>query len=178
MNQPKVLRASMAGTLLIALAGCAVPAEYMGIDTRTPIPPAARLQIAEVLASGTPVLAGCPWLDLRGELVSVPCDLVPLSQLAGFAWTANKPAALELGIRFEEGRGVPRDLEKARKLYRIAAMSTGGTSFYFSPGSEGRPSQLIPLFSPEEPGLAEARARLQALPPPADPVRRRSAAKR
>ena len=50
----------------------------------------------------------------------------------------------ELGIRFEEGRGVPRDLEKARKLYRIAVISTGGTTFYYSPGANGNAGLRTP----------------------------------
>ncbi len=159
-----------AGTMLCA---CAVPAEYMGIATRAPVLPAERALIEASLAQGEgpspapdPATA-CPWPGMGGELVTVPCPLLPASQLAGLAWAGNKPAALELGIRFEEGRGLGRDVEKARKLYRIASLSTGGLSWIYSPGVGDAPGQILPLYAPDDPGLAEARTRLTALEPAA-----------
>lgn len=45
----------------------------------------------------------------------------PIAQLANAAQSGNKTAQLELGIRFEEGRGVTKDLNKAKRLYEKAA---------------------------------------------------------
>jgi hypothetical protein len=149
--------------LAMLVSACAVPAEYMGIATRAPVPPAQRLRIEEALAKGTPAEQGCPWPAAAGGLALVPCELLPASQLAGLAWAANKPAALELGIRFEEGRGVHRDPDKARQLYRIAAASSGGTIYVWVPGAGDNPGHLMPVFAPEEPGLAAARTRLEGL---------------
>jgi len=149
------------------LCACAVPAEYMGIATRAPVPAAERALIEASLAQETDPATACPWLGKGGELVTAPCPLLPASQLAGLAWAGNKPAALELGIRFEEGRGLARDVEKARKLYRIAALSTGGLSWIYSPGVGDAPGQLLPLYAPDDPGLAEAIKRLAALEPAA-----------
>jgi len=46
---------------------------------------------------------------------------MPIAQLANAAQSGNKTAQLELGIRFEEGRGVTKDLDKAKRLYEKAA---------------------------------------------------------
>ncbi len=146
-------------------SACAVPREYMGIATRTPVPAEDRARINAVLASGEIRLPGCPWVDAAGTLMDVPCDLLPVSQLAGLAWATNRPAALELGIRFEEGRGVPRDIEKARKLYKIAATQTGGTLFVYMPKVGNTPGHVMPVETPIEYGLPEAQRRLAALPP-------------
>ena len=162
----RAARLAVPVVLALLVGGCATPQQYLGIDTRTPLSPEDRARIEASLASGAQPANACPWPGPDGGLITVACEVMPPSLLAGLAWTANKPAALELGIRFEERRGVPRDLEKARKLYRIAVISTGGTTFYYSPGANGNAGQLIPLFAPEEPGLAEAKARLEALPPP------------
>jgi len=58
---------------------------------------------------------------------------MPLSQLASEAQRGSKQAQLELGIRFEEGRGVALDMGKARKLYAQAASDSGGTIWVYSP---------------------------------------------
>tara|TARA_R110001606_G_scaffold12369_2_gene54056 strand:+ start:25266 stop:25559 length:294 start_codon:yes stop_codon:yes gene_type:complete len=62
--------------------------------------------------------------------------------LASEAQRGSRKAQLELGIRFEEGRGVERDLNKARKVYAKAASHCGGTIWVYSPpvgnGTKGR----------------------------------------
>src|SRR5690349_18970327 len=63
-------------------------------------------------------------------------------ELAQRAQAGDKQAQLDLGIAFEEGRGVPRDLGKARRLYRLAAADSGGRTWVYSPpvrtGERGR----------------------------------------
>lgn len=165
MTQRMAVRTGCAALVAAALAGCAVsmPPEYLGISTREPVAPGDRARIEAAVARGVGSGQGCPWAGQGETLAIVPCDLLPASQLAALAWSDHKPAALELGIRFEEGRGLPQDREKARTLYRIAALRTGGTIYVYSPGVGGRPGQVMPIFLPEEPGLPEARARLLAL---------------
>lgn len=155
----------MAAATALMLGGCAVtmPPEYLGIPTRAPIPEPERARIA-ALAAGKiawdPLGKGCPWPGGEGtRLTTVACDIVPASQLAGLAWSGNKPAALELGKRFEAGRGVPQDFGKALLLYSTAGATTGGDIWYYSPGVGGQPGQVMPLHLPQDPGLAEAQRR-------------------
>jgi hypothetical protein len=88
-----------------------------------------------------------------------------LRNLAARAQSGDKHAQLELGIRFEEGRGVPRDLAKAERLYRLAATDSGGTMWIYSPPvKEGASGRVIPVErGPLQPGLEEASRRLAAL---------------
>lgn len=77
----------------------------------------------------------------------------------------DKHAQLELGIRFEEGRGVPVDVGRARRLYRQAASDSGGTVWVYSPpvgnGTKGR---VMPVETGRrQAGLREAKRRLEAL---------------
>ena len=88
-----------------------------------------------------------------------------IQSLARRAQAGDKQAQLELGIRFEEGRGVSQDLERARKLYTKAATSSGGLKWIYSPpvgnGTKGR---IIPLDTGlVSAGLAEAAVRLENL---------------
>lgn len=163
--------------LAVTLGGCAVPAKYMGVSTRTPMSPAEQLRIQSALADGTMTLAGCPWYAPDGYRVTIACELLPPSQLAGLAWAGDRHAALELGIRFEEGRGVPIDIEKARKLYRLASVTTGGTMWIYTPRMGEAPAQIMPYDAPVVQGLPAARERLEALPPPLETPRRRKSRK-
>jgi len=90
---------------------------------------------------------------------------VPLAALASEAQRGSKQAQLELGIRFEEGRGVERDLDKARKLYAQAASDSGGTIWVYSPSvGNGTKGRMIPVNAgPKRSGLAEAKKRLGML---------------
>ena len=85
--------------------------------------------------------------------------------LAQRAAAGDKWAQLELGIRFEEGRGVPVDWSRAARLYRQAAASTGGTIMvYVPPVRPGGAGRVMPISSgPRTAGLPQARARLEAL---------------
>jgi hypothetical protein len=70
-----------------------------------------------------------------------------------------------LGIRYEEGRGVERDLGRARKFYRAAASDSGGTMWtYSSPVGNGTKGRVVPVRRGlRQSGLAEARERLERL---------------
>jgi len=88
-----------------------------------------------------------------------------ISTLGAKAQSGDKHAQLELGIRFEEGRGVERDLKKARKLYAKAAASSGGRIWVYSPPvGNGTSGRVIPVNAgPKQSGLAEAKRRLEGL---------------
>lgn len=97
------------------------------------------------------------------DLTAGGADL-QLQALASRARAGNKHAQLELGIRYEEGEGVPVDLERARALYRGAASDTGGTIWVYSPPVGNAPGRVIPLDGgPKEFGLREAQWRLKRL---------------
>tara|TARA_R110002124_G_scaffold68699_5_gene185550 strand:+ start:1378 stop:2067 length:690 start_codon:yes stop_codon:yes gene_type:complete len=88
---------------------------------------------------------------------------MPLTALASEAQRGSKEAQLELGIRFEEGKGVERDLGKARKLYAQAASDSGGTIWVYSPAvGNGTKGRTIPVNTgPKRSGLVEAKLRLE-----------------
>jgi hypothetical protein len=88
-----------------------------------------------------------------------------LSGLAMRASSGDRHALLELGIRFEEGRGVPVDLRRAARLYRQAAATTGGTTMIYVPATRrGGSGYVMPVnLGPVVHGLPEARDRLRAL---------------
>jgi hypothetical protein len=118
----------------------------MGIDLTTP-PSAATASHSPLLPTATDLTA------------------LPLPDLARMAQGGDKHAQLELGIRFEEGRGVERDLDKAKKLYRLAASDSGGRIWVYSPpvgnGTKGR---VIPVDAwPKFAGLTAARKRLEGI---------------
>lgn len=100
-----------------------------------------------------------------------------LRQLARRAEAGDKYAQLELGVRYEEGRGLAVDLERAVRLYRMAASDSGGPLYVYTPtvGRNGR-GRVLPVRNPiVQRGLAEAQTRLarlvnaQQAPPAGDP---------
>lgn len=88
-----------------------------------------------------------------------------LTELARRAAAGDKRAQLELGVLFEEGRGVSPDLRKAESLYRSAAKDSGGTQWIYQPAATGQSrGRVIPVqIGPRRTGLAEARSRLDSL---------------
>lgn len=90
---------------------------------------------------------------------------LPLPEVAVRASQGEKSAQLELGKRFEEGRGVEVDLSKARRLYQKASADSGGEILMHVPGSNGGVSGRIERFGrgAKRKGLAEAASRLRAL---------------
>jgi TPR repeat protein len=81
------------------------------------------------------------------------------------AAAGDKLAQLALGIRFETGDGVPRDLRRAEKLYARAARTDARPSYVYSPAvGKERYGRLIPIGpAAARPGLPEARRRFEAL---------------
>ncbi len=90
---------------------------------------------------------------------------VDVQRLAQLAKSGDKQAQLDLGIRFEEGLGVERDLGKATKLYRAAATDTeSNTWVYTPPVGNGTSGRVISVSSRERQyGYADARLRLERL---------------
>lgn len=135
----------------------------MGIDTRKPLSPVEQSAVDAALAAAPETPGGCPWIDAAKQTTTIACDALPLSRLAAFAGMDSKPALLELGIRFEEGRGLPQDWEKAELAYRLAAWTNtiiAGTQVAGVAGQHGR---FEPIFVPGTPGLESAERRLAQL---------------
>jgi hypothetical protein len=111
------------------------------------------------------LLGGCARSSFAGISFAPGAADPELQRLARSAASGNKSALLELGIRYEEGRGVPIDLPRATRLYGQAAATSGGTMWIYSPPVGGaKYGTVIPISgSPVIAGLAEARDRLRAL---------------
>lgn len=166
MGVKKVIRMKQAGcvaALSVLTTGCAIPNYYMGIDTRTPLTIAERARVDAALAAAPAGPAGCPWIDASGKLTSVVCEAIPLGKLAGFASMDSKPALLELGIRFEEGRGVVPDLKQAEQAYRLAAWTNTIHTGTQVAGVGGQHGRFEPIIIEGTPGLAAAEIRLAEL---------------
>ena len=73
------------------------------------------------------------------------------------AQSGDKQAQLELGVRFEEGRGVVRDLEKAKIVYQLAAQDTPIKQTSFIP--EGGTIRAETTNAGVRKGLPEAKER-------------------
>jgi hypothetical protein len=118
--------------------------------------------VAALLALATLSLSACanPYADTP---LAVGAADASLQEIARRARRGDKHAQLELGIRYEEGRGVRADLDRARQYYRQAASSSGGTFYIYSPPVGRTPGRVIPVTRPHAPGLAEARLRLERL---------------
>ncbi|MBB4642634.1 SEL1-like repeat protein [Rhizorhapis suberifaciens] len=85
--------------------------------------------------------------------------------LAVRAQAGDKQAQLDLGIRFEEGKGVPQDTARAVKLYQQAASDSGGRMWVYAPSpGNGAPARAIPIDrGPRQKGLEEAKRRANEL---------------
>lgn len=159
-----VFRAGVIGVLALATSACMVPRQYMGISTRTPVTAEEQARLDTALAAAPANAAGCPWTPAGGKPVNVPCDALPLPRLAMLAGMDHKPALLELGIRFEEGRGVAQDWDKAERAYRLAAWQNSyiaGQQVAGIGSASGR--SFDPIIVPGTPGLNSAEARLASL---------------
>lgn len=171
----------LAALASIGLTGCAQPKSYYGVSLTAPVSEAEQARLAAVLAEGWEGSGACRWQP-AGSLgwTAVPCDAVPLTALARLAEQNNKSAQLELGIRFEEGIGVPKDIKQARKLYRMAARDSisgqpigfqdysgtllGGANGGENPADDPRFARGLALGWQSKRGLPEARERLRQLP--------------
>lgn len=146
------------GRTALALERGCFAAEIAGVTLRfvAGIAPAAALLLLQACASsnsykGIPLVAGRANPELQ--------------QLANRARAGDKKAQLELGIRFEEGRGVPVNVGQARGLYRQAESDSGGTMWVYSPPvRNGATGRVVPIDKGiMQPGLIDARQRLDAL---------------
>jgi hypothetical protein len=96
----------------------------------------------------------------------MPATADPTLQRQAYrAMSGDKQAQLDLGIRFEDGLGVERNLNKAKKLYRQAASDSGGTIWVYSPPvGNGTSGRVIPVKSgAKQKGITEASRRLNAI---------------
>ena len=111
------------------------------------------------------LLTGCSANQYAGISLTPGTAPDEIRHLAARAEDGDKAAMLELGIRFEEGDGVPRDLERAERLYRRAAESRPRIHYIYEPPLRphgvGRYHPIQTGIS--SPGLIEARRRLEAL---------------
>jgi hypothetical protein len=92
-------------------------------------------------------------------------DTRDLQELARRAQAGDKQAQLDLGIAYEEGRGVAVDLKRAERLYRTAARNSGGAVWtYVPPARKGAAGRVIPVsIGSTRNGLIEASERLAQL---------------
>jgi hypothetical protein len=130
------------------------------------MPRTRRLARAAFAAAALSCAAGCaPATSFQGISLTSKSVSPELRNLAERAAGGDKRAQLELGIRFEEGRGVAPDWRRAERLYAMAAASSGGTMMiYVPPVRPGGSGSVMPVNTgPAVPGLAEARERLHAL---------------
>lgn len=119
---------------------------------------------ALMLACGPLALPGCTNRTYAGIPLHPGGADEELRGLALLASAGDKQAQLELGIRFEEGRGVAVDLDRAERLYRRAATPRAGTVFVHSPGGAPGVGQTYGVYrGPDAEGLTLARARLERL---------------
>jgi hypothetical protein len=88
-----------------------------------------------------------------------------LQTLAQRARAGDKQAQLDLGIAYEEGRGVAVDLKRAGQLYSQAAATTGGTIYVYQTSAKkgGRGSVMPVNTGAMIRGLELARVRLAGL---------------
>jgi hypothetical protein len=96
----------------------------------------------------------------------VPGQASPeIQSLARRAQSGDKQAQLDLGIRLEEGNGVPVDRKRAIRLYRQAASDSGGTIWiYVPPSGMASTGRVMPFSSGRRlAGLVAAKLRLKAI---------------
>jgi TPR repeat protein len=111
-------------------------------------------------------LAACNATPDRYQGISLFADTAdePLRALARRAAAGDKHAQLDLGIRFETGDGVPIDLRRAERLYRLAAATSGDVrDVYYSSVLMKTPGKVLRTYQAPRFGLPEAQARLDAL---------------
>lgn len=116
-----------------------------------------------MLCSAVITLAGCAApLSYMGVSLKPGAVDAAIQQQARQAMAGDKQAQLDLGIRFEEGMGVARDLTKAKKLYHHAASDSGGFRLLLVPGSSGLTTTVVGM-GPKIDGNEAAQARLRRL---------------
>jgi len=169
-------------TAVVLAAGAAVTAPVSASEVQRPVSEAELRVLAEAYQRGDLGSGNCDWVHPVDESpTKLPCELVPLSLLSQMARNnANKHAQLELGKRYEAGRGVAQDYPRARKLYRMAGRDLKRGTPVLMPGRDLSPLAFgevgfggtaieAGLNRPRMPGyviatgLPEARRRLERL---------------
>jgi TPR repeat protein len=85
----------------------------------------------------------------------------PLDELEKRAACGDKQAALQLGLRYDEGRDIKPDLKKAVRYYAQAAADEGKRTAFYSPPIGKEKNGMIEFDSqPAQPGYPEAMVRL------------------
>jgi len=121
--------------------------------------------VALFILHATGTLGACA----SGEYVGIPLRSgtasAELQALAQRARAGDKEAQFLLGERFEEGRGLPRNIGRARKLYAAAARDTSGTILVYAPATgSSTTGQLMPITQgAPQPGLEIAKRKVAAL---------------
>lgn len=106
-----------------------------------------RAALAVAMLAVMPLLAACAVNSYAGIPFAAGAADPELQALARRAQAGDKHAQLDLGIRYEEGRGVPVDLGRAARLYRMAAESTPLSSAYSLPRRSGGRANAGVLYS-------------------------------
>jgi hypothetical protein len=123
--------------------------------------------LARLLVGGAVLisLAGCASSSYMGIGFAPGAAAQDLQGLAQRAQAGDKQAQLDLGIAYEEGLGVERNLHIAKSLYRKAASESGGTIWVYTPPvGNGTSGRVMPVnLGVKQGGLAEASRRLDAL---------------
>lgn len=167
----------------VLVMGIATPGPALAETLDRPASADELTALAVAYDQGALGTGSCPWWDPVSDTpTTIPCEAIPLPLLANLARNAaNKHAQLELGKRYEEGRGVTQDFDMARKYYRMAARDLrrgrpiqlpGRDLSPLSFGEVGHGGTLIEagFNRPRVPGfisavgLPEARERLRQLP--------------
>lgn len=163
MERHIAVKGAAMAMLALGLSGCTVK-QYMGISTRTPISAQEQARLDSALAAALPGRSGgCPWRSAEGVVTNIACEAMPLPRLAALAGMDHKAALLELGIRFEEGRGVAQDWDKAELAYRLAAWQNSYIAGQQVAGVGSVQRPMEPIMVPGAPGLESAEVRLALL---------------
>lgn len=101
-------------------------------------------------------LSACAPSEYMGISFKPGAAAPELQELARRARAGDKQAQFDLGIRFEEGNGVPRDRRQALKLYKQAAADSGGSQMTYV-ANNGHVHAVPVSLGKAYPGLAAAR---------------------
>lgn len=119
-------------------------------------------------AGGLAMLAlasGCATNQYMGISLKPGAADPAVQALATRASVGDKQAQLDLGIRLEEGVGVVANVDRAARLYSLAASESGGTLWvYLPPVGNGSVGRVIPVERGSlRAGLVRAQNRLAAI---------------
>ena len=167
----RVVKLIGSGAAVLLAAGAAAAQGTNADALERPVSEAELHVLAATYQRGDLGSGQCDWVHPVTEgPTRIPCEVVPLPVLAKLARNImNKQAQMELGKRFEEGRGVARDPEMARSYYRMAARDLQRGAPIFAEGLatyavSGIGGHTIYARTRGD-GLTEAKSRLRELSP-------------